>query len=174
MDVLKTANCSPSLSEASREILSRSRPRPSAKLSDLERSALRTAKIKKASICKVTGSDLATRTGLRVERSREIVGLCNFQTLKSIGPASAEDLWQLGYNAPGDLAGEHPYAMYLAYSSLVGELIDRCVEDVFRCAVAQAELPNLPDEALNWWAWTPHRGEQRLPSGGTPGGDLHN
>ena len=173
MDILEPANCSPSLSEATRKILSRSRLRPNAKLSGVERSALRKAKIKKASLCNITGSDLATRTGLPVERSHEMVGLCTFQTLKSIGPASAEDLWQLGYNAPGNLAGEHPYAMYLAYSSLVGELIDRCVEDVFRCAVAQAELPNLPDKSLNWWAWTSHRGEQRLPSRGTPGSDLY-
>ncbi len=83
--------------------------------------------------------------------------------MKAANEKSAEDLWQLGYSAPGELAGEHPYAMYLAYSSLVGELIDRCVEDVFRCAVAQVELPHLPADALNWWAWTPYRGEQRLP-----------
>ena len=35
---------------------------------------------------------------------------------------------------------------------------DPCVEDVLRCAVAQAEHPALPKKWKDWWTWTPWRG----------------
>ena len=35
---------------------------------------------------------------------------------------------------------------------------DPCVEDVLRCAVAQAQDPRLPKKWKDWWSWTPYRG----------------
>ncbi len=157
------ANCSAEIIDATGTILADSRLRPQCALSDLERASLRKANIKKSEISQFTASDFATLTDLSTERSYEIVGLHSFQTLRSVGVASSEDLWQLGFSSPGQLVGQHPFAMYLAYSTLVGELVDRCVEDVFRCAVAQVEWKSLPIKATDWWAWTRYRGEARLP-----------
>ncbi|VAW00968.1 hypothetical protein MNBD_ALPHA06-1491 [hydrothermal vent metagenome] len=164
MEILYRADCSPDVLNATQAILSRCRLRPQSALSKIERSTLRRAKIKKSKISYLEANELSSLTNLSLDRSRELVGLYKFQTLRSVGVAGSEDLWQLGYNLPQDLVGEHPYAMYFAYSSLVGEFVDRCVEDVFRCAVAQVETKNLPQKSKNWWAWKPYRGNMRFPN----------
>jgi hypothetical protein len=35
---------------------------------------------------------------------------------------------------------------------------DPCVEDAFRCAIAQAKNPKLPAKMRDWWQWTSVRG----------------
>lgn len=154
----------PSVRRASELLLRRSRTRPSAQLTGTERDNLRQARIRRAELGHIDPVELASRSGFSVLRAREVVSLTDFQKMRSIGQASAEDLFQLGFDQRRDLVGAHPRAMHFAYSALVGGLVDRCVEDVFRCAVAQAELPNLSMTQKNWWWWTGHRGDQRLPN----------
>ena len=88
-----------------------------------------------------------------------------FQQLGSIGPACALDLVQLGFRSIEQLRGTDPNQLYARLCELTGSRQDPCVEDVLRCAVAQAELPELPDKWRQWFHWTPLRGK---PAGTLP------
>jgi len=145
-------------------ILAQSRKRPKASLTKKERNEFRKARIYKADLSRLQLEKLLALTTLTPERAQELTSIYHFQKLRSVGPATAEDLFELGYNTPSDLAGEHPLAMYIAHSAIVKYPVDRCVEDVFRCAVAQVEIPSFTKTTGNWWFWTPYRGQTRLPS----------
>src|SRR5262249_11559389 len=69
-----------------------------------------------------------------------------FQTLGSIGPACALDLLQLGFRKVADLRGQDPNELYARLCEMTGQQQDPCVEDTLRCAIAQAEVPELPDK----------------------------
>jgi predicted DNA-binding transcriptional regulator YafY len=90
-----------------------------------------------------------------------------FQQLGSIGPACAQDLLQLGFRRVDELRGQDPRALYQRLCELTGSRQDPCVEDVLRCAIAQAEEPGLPAPLRQWHRWTPLRGE---PPDARPGG----
>jgi hypothetical protein len=53
------------------------------------------------------------------------------------------------------------------FEELVGQPVDPCVEDTFRCAVAQATHGDLPAPLRHWWRWMSQRGEETvmLPAG---------
>jgi predicted DNA-binding transcriptional regulator YafY len=82
-----------------------------------------------------------------------------FQQLGSIGPACAQDLLQLGFRAVDELRGQDPRALYQRLCELTGSRQDPCVEDVLRCAIAQADDESLPAPLRQWHRWTPLRGE---------------
>jgi len=88
-----------------------------------------------------------------------------FQQLGSIGPACAHDLVQLGFRRIDDLRGQDPNALYARLCQLTGARQDPCVEDTLRCAVAQADDPQLPAKWRQWHLWTPLRGQ---PAGARP------
>lgn len=88
-----------------------------------------------------------------------------FQQLGSIGPACALDLVQLGFRSVAELRGTDPNQLYARLCELTGCRQDPCVEDAFRCAIAQAEQPALPDKWRQWFHWTPLRGK---PAGTLP------
>jgi len=136
-------------------------------VSDEERRALRAARILLSDLSSLGPQDVAEATGLDLDRCRELVALSEFQTLDSVGPASAEDLWRLGYRGLADLVGADPADMLRRMQELTGSRQDPCVEDVFRCAVAQVQFPDLPVGQRQWWAWSGQRGlrEVRRPSG---------
>lgn len=79
--------------------------------------------------------------------------------LGSVGPKMAVKIYQLGFATIESLKNADPYDMYLRYSDKVGGYADPCVEDVFRCAVAQATYKNLPRNLKKWWSWAPQRGK---------------
>lgn len=81
-----------------------------------------------------------------------------FQELGSVGPACAKDFLLLGFRQVSDLKGQDPNALYTRLCQLTNSRQDPCVEDVLRCAVAQAEIPALPKKWKDWWTWTPYRG----------------
>ena len=81
-----------------------------------------------------------------------------FQELGSVGPACAKDFLLLGFRKVADLKGQDPNRLYTRLCELTRSRQDPCVEDVLRCAVAQAEYPRLPEKWKQWWAWTPYRG----------------
>lgn len=86
-------------------------------------------------------------------------GLKALKLLGSVGPKMAVKIYELGYHSVASLNGADPYEMYLRYSEKVGGYADPCVEDVFRCAVAQATFPQLEESLKNWWVWGVQRGQ---------------
>jgi predicted DNA-binding transcriptional regulator YafY len=88
-----------------------------------------------------------------------------FQELGSVGPACAKDFLLLGFRKVSDLKGQDPNKLYARLCELTKSKQDPCVEDVLRCAVAQAENTQLPKKWKDWWTWTPYRG---LPAGELP------
>lgn len=89
-----------------------------------------------------------------------------FQQLGSVGPATAGDLVQLGFRRVDELRGQDARELYAQMCALTGTRQDPCVEDVFRCVIAQAEHPDLPARLQQWHHWTPLRGQ---PPGAMPG-----
>ena len=81
-----------------------------------------------------------------------------FQKLGSVGPATAGDLVQLGFRTVDELRGQDARVLYRRMCELSGQQQDPCVEDVFRCVIAQAEQPDLPAALRQWHHWTPLRG----------------
>lgn len=76
-----------------------------------------------------------------------------FTDLPNVGPALAEDLRQLGYAAPGELAGQCPFAMYRRLCEITGQRHDPCVIDVFMSIVDFVDgRPPRP-----WWEFTARR-----------------
>jgi len=88
-----------------------------------------------------------------------------FQELGSVGPACAKDFLLLGFRSVSELRGQDPNRLYTRLCELTRTRQDPCVEDVLRCAVAQAQDPRLPEKWKHWWTWTPYRG---LPAGELP------
>ena len=88
-----------------------------------------------------------------------------FQQLGSIGPAGALDLLQLGFRRIDELRGQDPNLLHARLCELTGVRQDPCVEDVLRCAIAQAEVAELPDKWKQWFHWTKLRGR---PAGTWP------
>jgi hypothetical protein len=127
-------------------------------LSDAERVALRRGAVKLSALARTDPDDLAARTGLPDGRCRWMVAMAQFQTLESVGPAAAQDLWDLGCASLSELAPKDAHELYLALTLRAGVRMDPCVEDVFRCAIEQARDPALPAERRQWWYWTGHRG----------------
>lgn len=89
------------------------------------------------------------------------------QRLGSVGKATAGDLLRLGIHRVEQLRGHDPRELWQRLGALDGTPHDPCVEDVFRCAIAQAEMPDLPAEWRQWHRWTPLRGQApgTLPAG---------
>ena len=88
-----------------------------------------------------------------------------FQQLGSVGPATAGDLLLLGFRTVDELRGQDPRVLYDRMCALTQSRQDPCVEDAFRCVIAQAEHPDLPEPWRQWHHWTPLRGQ---PPGSLP------
>ncbi|ACU89469.1 helix-hairpin-helix domain-containing protein [Desulfomicrobium baculatum] len=73
--------------------------------------------------------------------------------LPNIGPAMARDLQLLGFEHPGQLAGQNPQALYDRLSALTGVRQDPCVLDVFVSVTRFMD----GEEARPWWHYTPER-----------------
>ena len=60
----------------------------------------------------------------------------------------------LGVKTVSELARREPEAMYEDLCKLTRAPQDICVLDVFQCAVAQAQNPDLAPEKRKWWYWS--------------------
>jgi hypothetical protein len=145
-----------------REIVSGARPRPRTSLTPTERRKLRRAKIVRRDLPRLSPDDVSLWSGIGLSRSQQLVSLAQFQSLGSVGSSLAAALWELGYSSVKELSNQSPPAMYTAFCHILGTRVDPCVEDVFRCAVAQARNSKLAPEHKNWWYWTPYRGTDRV------------
>jgi nucleotidyltransferase/DNA polymerase involved in DNA repair len=75
-------------------------------------------------------------------------------SLRSVGPASLRDMELLGIHTVEELAAADPLEMYNRLCALTCQKVDICQYDVFCCAVAQAQNPDLPDEQKEWHWWS--------------------
>lgn len=134
---------------------------PKLDLTDDERRALRTARLTLGSIADLRGAELQHRLDGMVSRKRcdEITALAAFQRLGSVGLETARDFVRLGFLSVPELRGQDPRELYARMSKLTRSHQDPCVEDAFRCAIAQAEDPKLPAKLRDWWQWTRVRGK---------------
>lgn len=82
--------------------------------------------------------------------------------LAGIGGAMLGDFEMLGVRSVSQLATCDGDELYARLCGLTGRQHDICVLDVFRCAVAQALDPNLPDEERQWWWWSRKRRADKL------------
>ena len=79
--------------------------------------------------------------------------LARLEDIPNIGPAVAADLRQLGINAPAELPGRDPYALYDDLCRITGQRHDPCLLDTFIAAVRYMEgAPKKP-----WWKYTAER-----------------
>ncbi|MEN8373966.1 MAG: helix-hairpin-helix domain-containing protein [Gemmatimonadota bacterium] len=85
------------------------------------------------------------------EAKRE--ALVDLQRIPGVGPAIANDLWELGVERVGDLRGKDPEALYDAHCAQRGVPVDNCMRYVFRCAVYFATEKEPDPEFLRWWRW---------------------
>ena len=81
--------------------------------------------------------------------------------LVSVGKATYDDFIRLDIHRVEDLFGRDAHQMYLQLKEIMNlEYLDKCVEDVFKCAIMQAENQNLPDEQKQWHYWSKVRKAQ--------------
>jgi len=73
--------------------------------------------------------------------------------LPNIGPSIAEDLRQLGYHSPAQLAGQDPYDMYDRINSMTRKVHDPCLLDVFISVTRFMD----GEKAQPWWHYTAGR-----------------
>lgn len=84
--------------------------------------------------------------------------------LRSVGPATLEDLRLLGVADVSALASRDPQALYNDLCRIKGQAVDICCLDVFCCAVAQARNPQLPAEQCDWFWWSRQRKAATSPT----------
>ncbi|HEX7286695.1 MAG TPA: helix-hairpin-helix domain-containing protein [Candidatus Angelobacter sp.] len=83
-----------------------------------------------------------------------MTGNRQLEDLAGVGPATVADLRLLGVRSVADLARKDGDDLYQRLCELTGVQHDPCCLDIFRCAVAQARDPELPEEQKNWWYWS--------------------
>ena len=84
--------------------------------------------------------------------------------LRGIGPAMVKDFTILGIGSVAELAKQNGTKLYERLNQISGTRQDPCVLDTFRCAVAQARNPRLPEEQKDWWYWSRLRKAQQTRS----------
>jgi len=73
--------------------------------------------------------------------------------LRNVGRATLEDFRVLGIATVGELAAQHPDALYLQLCKVTGQRHDPCAHDVFAATIHEAR----PGQPLDWWAFTAAR-----------------
>lgn len=74
--------------------------------------------------------------------------------LASIGPAFVREFKKLGITEIEHLKDKDAVDLYNKLQKINGGYLDKCVEDGFRCAIEQANDPNLSDEKKQWFYWS--------------------
>ncbi len=75
--------------------------------------------------------------------------------IPGVGKSIANDLWHIGIKKVEDLKGHDPEDLYEMSNQFAGNIQDRCLLYVFRCAVYYVETPKEEQdpEKLKWWNW---------------------
>lgn len=102
------------------------------------------------------GARLEAESVRRPRRITTVMSVSQFtelQQIPGVGPSLARDLYDVGVRCLHDLRGADPERLYQQLCALRGEVIDRCVLYVFRCAVYFASHREHDPALLNWWNW---------------------
>ncbi|MFZ6011042.1 MAG: helix-hairpin-helix domain-containing protein [Bacteroidota bacterium] len=75
--------------------------------------------------------------------------------IPGVGKSIANDLWNIGIRSVGDLKNGDPEMLYDLSNRYAGQVQDRCLLYVFRCAVyyASTDKKKHNAEKLKWWNW---------------------
>ena len=75
--------------------------------------------------------------------------------IPGVGKSIANDLVNIGITCIDDLKGKNPEQLYDKSNRFAGQVQDRCLLYVFRCAVYFAETPKEKQDSkkLKWWNW---------------------
>lgn len=76
-----------------------------------------------------------------------------FARIPSVGPAVAEDLYNLGYRSLEEMVGEDPNDMYARLCALYKTHIDRCMLYTLYCVVYYVSNTTHDPKLLRWWNW---------------------
>lgn len=87
------------------------------------------------------------------ENSKKHAVITELRQIPGVGPSMAQDLWDLGIRSIADLRGADPELLYVALCKQQGQVLDRCLLYVFRCAVYYASETHHDPELLKWWNW---------------------
>ena len=79
--------------------------------------------------------------------------LKELQSLPSVGPSIAVDLYELGIRSVAALGRKDPERLYTRHCEQKGMVVDRCVLYTFRCAVYAARTQTPRKDLLLWWNW---------------------
>lgn len=82
--------------------------------------------------------------------------------LRGIGPAMVKDFEVLGIRTVAELAKQEGLTLYERLNKITKVRHDPCVLDTFRCAIAQARDPQLPQEQQDWWYWSRLRKSDKI------------
>ncbi len=73
--------------------------------------------------------------------------------IPGVGKVIANGLWNIGVTSIEDLKDKNPENLYKKVCAFEGEMIDKCVLYVYRCAVYYASNDIRDSELLKWWNW---------------------
>ncbi len=75
--------------------------------------------------------------------------------IPGVGPSIAKDLADIGIRKVSDLRDKNPEILYRKSNRIAGQVQDRCLLYVFRCAVyfAETDGKKRDPEKLKWWNW---------------------
>jgi len=76
----------------------------------------------------------------------------DLETIPGVGKSVAKRLENIGIHSVEELKGRDPEEIYELSNRHVGDIQDRCLLYVFRCAVYFAKGGRDP-EKLKWWTW---------------------
>jgi hypothetical protein len=79
--------------------------------------------------------------------------LKEFRKIPGVGKSISQDLYDLGYRSIEKLKNQNPEEMYNNICVYQGTHVDRCMLNVFRCAVYYASNDIHDPELLKWWNW---------------------
>ena len=85
----------------------------------------------------------------------------HLESIPNVGKRIAEDLRRLGLEAPAQLRGRDPYALYDRLCAETGIRHDPCLLDTFIAAVRFMD----GGPALPWWAYTAERKQEVATKG---------
>jgi len=79
----------------------------------------------------------------------------DLRRMPGVGISLANDLWNIDIHSVDELRGQDPYKLFDRSNEFAGQVQDRCVLYVFKCAVYFAETPQAQrdPELLKWWNW---------------------
>ena len=80
-------------------------------------------------------------------------GVSPLERIPGVGPSIAADLHGIGITAVDELKHADPQALYERVCETTGQIHDRCLLYVFRCAVYYASHIKHEPEKLKWWNW---------------------